>query len=411
MSRLAADNQSRILRRMQHQKNTCTKIWLTLLAILYITIAATGFEWRLHDSPDSNGGGGMFSYPVAFLHHIAAMFGATSDLTLHKIARAYAATWGLVGIALMFAVGRRLGGAWTGLLSATLFVLLPVVVCASHDGSPRLPVAVAILFAVWFTMRALDRQKFRDWIGMFVSCGACVAMSLGAMPILLLIPVAIGLHCRHQHLRQVHELPTCSNRHVDYRPVFLRASGGGLLVAGLVFALTNPGIVRGIFTGDSNNNFGDSLSIANVVTVPQRLIPFAMFSIDGATIPVLILGFIAAIIAITTKRHAFTPVLVCAGLVSIEILLIDSSRSVAYERYTIFYQLALSLGSAWLIVWIAQKIKPLGLILGFGICAWCGVLSAELLQDFRIDAGAVMDSVRSEHPSVNSSGNPTGNRP
>ncbi len=427
---LAADNQSRILRRMQNQQTTLVTIWLVILGILYVAMASMRFGWGLPDaeksiapaqsmevnrtmaSPifenelsslhvvmgsteatDQNRFGGVFRYPVSLIQSAKGWFRAThqDSASVRMSARMYVVIWGFLGVAMMFAVGMQLGGIWTGLLSATLYVLLPLVFGTSHEGSPRLPLAVATLCAVWFATQALDRQKFRNWAMLFVACGACIGMTLTALPVLLLIPVSLGLHCRHQHFRQTHELPTCSNRHVDYRPVFLRASAGGLLVAVLVFALTNPLSVYGLITRQSSYVLNCPLSFSNLATFPQRLQPFVMFTVEGTTIPVVIAGVIGTIAALCAKRHMIIPLLVAAMVSGIE-LLIAGTDTDSDGRFSIFYQLALVIGAAWFIVQVANRYRALGIVLAMALISWCGFQSADVLQSLDHPAKSIMAS-------------------
>ncbi|HNO78930.1 MAG TPA: glycosyltransferase family 39 protein [Phycisphaerae bacterium] len=346
--------------------------------------------------------GGLFIYPVGALIRIAGALGITtvsSDSAhylshpqdfarFYWVARAYVAAWGIVGILLMFAIGKRIAGPKVGLLSATLFILLPVVTCMSHEAKPHLPGAVLMLAAVWFAMRALDRQRFIDWAGLFVSCGAAFGMVLSSAPIMILIPLALGIHCRNQHLRQVHELPTCSNRHVDYRPVFIRATAGGLIVAGLTYLITNPYIAINLFANRPvlASNFGNSMAMYEIARVPEGLWRVAQLTAEGATIPIALLGAIACIVAAKRKSRVAVPLLVAASMFALQFVLIGAGKPDEYGRFGIFYECALAVGAAWLIVNIASRSRAVGVLLGVAVCAWCGFHAAGYLWSFHVDA-------------------------
>ena len=346
--------------------------------------------------------GGLFIYPVGALIRIAGALGITTvsgdsahylshpqDFArFYWVARAYVAAWGIVGILLMFAIGKRIAGPKVGLLSATLFILLPVVTCMSHEAKPHLPGAVLMLAAVWFAMRALDRQRFIDWAGLFVSCGAAFGMVLSSAPIMILIPLALGIHCRNQHLRQVHELPTCSNRHVDYRPVFFRATAGGLIVAGLTYLITNPYIAINLFANRPvlASNFGNSMAMYEVARVPEGLWRVAQLTAEGATIPIALLGAIAGIVAAKRKSRVAVPLLVAASMFALQFVLIGAGKPDEYGRFGIFYECALAVGAAWLIVNIASRSRAVGVLLGVAVCAWCGFHAAGYLWSFHVDA-------------------------
>lgn len=368
---------------------------ITMMALSSMSPSALQLDPQLYQY------GGLFVYPVGVLIRVASWFGLTTVSSdpayylehpeafarFYWIARGYVATWGLAGIVLMFAIGRRIGGSGVGLLSATIFTLLPVVTCMSHEAKPHLPGAVLMLAAVWFAMQALDRQRFRDWAGFFVSCGAAVGMVLSSAPIVILIPLVIGMHCRNQHFRQVHELPSCSNRHVDYRPVFLRASAGGLIVAGLVYVITNPYVAINLLINRPVlfSNFGNSMAMYEVSRIPEGLWRVAQLSVEGATIPVTVIGALAIIVAAKRKSRVALPLAVGAGTFALQFVLIGAGKPNEYGRFGIFYECALGIGAAWLIVELGRRYRVLSVGLGIALCAWCAFYSAGYLWGFHAD--------------------------
>ncbi|NOX58130.1 MAG: glycosyltransferase family 39 protein [Planctomycetes bacterium] len=369
---------------------------ITMMALSGMNPSEMQFDPKLYQY------GGLFVYPVGALVRVAGWLGIISvsgDSTyylkhpdafarMYWMARGYVAAWGIAGIALMFVIGRRIGGGWAGLLSATFFVLLPVVVCMSHEAKPHLPGAVLMLAAVWFAMRALDRQTYADWAGLFVSCGAAVAMVLSSAPIVILIPLAIGMHSRNQHLRQVNELPACSNRHVDYRPIFLRATAGGLCVAGFVYLITNPYIAINAFVNRPvlASNFGNSMAMYEVSRIPEGFLRVLQLTIEGATIPITMLGIGAAIAALRCRSHKSLPLLVAAGAFALQFVLIGAGKPDEYGRFGIFYECALAIGVACIVVEVARRSRPASIALGGTVAAWCAIFSAGYLWSFHVDA-------------------------
>lgn len=369
---------------------------ITMMALSSMSPSALQLDPKLYQY------GGLFVYPVGVLIRVASWFGLTTVSSdpayylenpeafarFYWIARGYVALWGFAGIVLMFAIGRRIGGASVGLLSATLFTLLPVVTCMAHEAKPHLPGAVLMLSAVWFAMRALDRQRARDWACFFGSCGAAVGMVLSSAPIMILIPLVIGLHCRNQHLRQVHELPSCSNRHVDYRPVFVRATVGGLLVAGLVYVITNPFVAINLLINRPVlfSNFGNSMAMYEIARVPEGLWRVVQLTVEGATLPIAIIGTLAALVAMKRASRVALPLIIAASTFALQFVLIGAGKPDEYGRFGIFYECALCIGAAWLVVEMGGRFRTLNVALGLALGAWCAFHSAGYLWGFHVDA-------------------------
>ncbi|MFQ5591982.1 MAG: ArnT family glycosyltransferase [Phycisphaerae bacterium] len=222
--------------------------------------------------------GGLFIYPVGILLKLSDVVGLIDvrrDVAYYLdnpaefgkfyiVARVYSAAWGLVGVCIVFAIGRRLSGTVGGLLAALLFSLMPVVVCMAHEGKPHLPGAVLMLSAGLFAMRHLhhraagrpplrqasrvgpreasypsdissptareedgacttappngssrrqgaltqidgsERHANRDWWLMCICCGAALGMVLSSWPIFVLIPT-VALLGRRPWGAQAHQ--------------------------------------------------------------------------------------------------------------------------------------------------------------------------------------------------------------
>lgn len=369
---------------------------ITIMALSGMQPRALRFDPKLYQY------GGLFIYPVG------AAIGACGAAGIYPVktdpayylaepaefgkfyltARAYSAAWGLVGVFVVYAIGRRLAGRGAGLLAALLFTLLPVVTCMAHEAKPHLPGAVLMLLACLLAMRALDQQRNRDWLALFACCGAAVGMVLSAAPIVLLVPLAVGLHCQHQMRRQRHEYPTCSRHHVNYRPVFIRATLGGWLIAGLVYLLSNPYIAINLFANRTvlRSNFGNSLAMYEVTRVIAGAVRVVQLTAEGAGWPVLVLGVIAAAYAVRRRIEAALPLAALAALLTLQFVLLGAGKPDEYGRFGIFTNCALAIGTAALIVAAGRRVRPLGVMLGVLAVAACGWGSAGYLAGFIADA-------------------------
>lgn len=179
--------------------------------------------------------GGLWMYPVGALLKLASLTGyitLVGDLAyyldhpeafarFYVVARLYSAMWGLVGVAVVFAIVRRLtSDAVLAGLAAMCFAFMPVVIAMAHEAKPHLAGAVLMLWAGYAAIRYLDFGTRRWAIAVGVLCGAATAMVPTSVPMFLLLPVLAVLR---------------------------RKGFGDLLLAGavgvLVYAVTNPYVV------------------------------------------------------------------------------------------------------------------------------------------------------------------------
>lgn len=345
--------------------------------------------------------GGLFVYPVGGLLAAASAIGAV-ELNgdpaaylnrpeafgrFYVVARLYSALWGLIGVVIVYRIAAMLCGTWTGVIAAALYVLLPVVTCMAHEAKPHLAGAVLMLAAVMFTIQALQLQRTRDWAGLYVCCGAAVGMVLSSIPILVLIPLTVGMHCVQQHRRQINERTACRAM-VNYKPVFARATAGGLIVATVVYFATNPYVAINLFTNRTvlASNLGNTAGMFAFAKAHLGAIRFVQLIAEGATIPICLLGT-AATYYVMRRRSWYAPILWApAILFAIQLMLMGADAPDEFGRFTIFPAAALAIGSAAVIERAIRHSRPIGVALMIAILAWCGVRSAGYLHGFRADA-------------------------
>jgi len=260
---------------------------------------------------------------------------------------------------------RAARAARAGLLAALLFTLMPVVVCMSHEGKPHLPGAVLMLLAVYFAMRcaapgnakgedrrskiekntagaeigirhsAIDtcpeprrnRQSFR-W--MCVCCGAALGMVLSSWPIFVLIPLvafrAAGLSPR---ARLAHTIK-------------------GVATGLAVYLVTNPYILINAFVNREvlRSNFGNSLAMYQIARIGEGFVRVVELTIEGATLPMVVVGLLALVAAIVRKNSVAIPLIVVATLFFLQFVLIGAGKPAEYGRFGIFTNTALAIGAA-----------------------------------------------------------------
>jgi hypothetical protein len=162
--------------------------------------------------------GGLWVYPIGGLLKLASLFHLvrlTPDLSfyldhpeafgrLYVVMRLYSAAWGLVGVAVMFGLARRISGSQLiGAIAAVCCTLLPTVINGAHEAKPHLAGAVLGLIAVDFAIRAIERGDWRWVIASGVACGAAASMVLSEWLVIGVLPaMAICLlwHGRLAHV-------------------------------------------------------------------------------------------------------------------------------------------------------------------------------------------------------------------
>ncbi len=87
-------------------------------------------------------------------------------------ARYLSALAGLVAVAAVYAMGRRVLGLWGGLLAALLMALNPFQVWHSQDARNYALWTAASALAVWLMLRAVNQDRRRDWAAYIVVAAA-----------------------------------------------------------------------------------------------------------------------------------------------------------------------------------------------------------------------------------------------
>ncbi len=398
--------------------------------------------------------GGLFIYPVGGLIGVCSAIGlidVRSDVVYYLdnpdefgkfyiVARAYAAVWGLVGVVVVFAIARRLGGLRAGLLAALLFTLLPVVICMAHEGKPHMPGSVLMLLAVLFAMRCCDLRgagfssrggshrdaasapaapphkvnlAARDWWLMCVCCGAAFGMVLSSLPIFVLIPVvawrAVGsrLHGGSPgcDVPRGAASPRKLRLTTRERLVFiLKRTVLGTGVGVLTYLITNPYIMINAMANREvlQSNFGNSLAMYEIARIGEGFARVLELTIEGATLPVLVLGAMALIIAVLRKNAAIIPLAVPALIFFLQFVLIGAGKPAEYGRFGIFTNTALAIGTACLFTrrWRGWRDVVIT-VAALPVVVWTASAGSQYLWNFHIDTtehGSRIRYARCFHP-------------
>lgn len=391
--------------------------------------------------------GGLFIYPVGALIGLGGVLGlldVRQDVAFYLdhpdefakfyvVARGYAAAWGLLGVLVVFAIARRLGGDRAAGWAALLFVGLPVVVCMAHEGKPHLPGAVLMMLAVWFGVIALEpttpgsvndaiprrravTRSTRAWWAMCACCGTAVGMVLSSWPIFVLIPMVAWLRrsgAPAQSQRRCEpRAPALAGSPVviskigspaharsaagQQSPVGARAAWLGYVMAGTVvgaavYLITNPYILINAVTRPEvlRSNFGNSLAMYEVARIGAGLVRVAELTIEGATLPIVLAGAAAGFWAIRCRVRTAAVLIVPAVVFFAQFVLIGAGKPGEYGRFGVFTDAALAIGAACV---IAPRPEVARRVVRWAVTVltvfWVGACCSGYLWNFLADAGA-----------------------
>jgi len=379
---------------------------ITMMALAGMRPSKLDFDPRLYQY------GGLFIYPVGALIKLCGLLGlidVRNDVVFYLdnpdefgkfyiVARAYSAAWGLLGVIVVYAIAKRLASHRAALLAALLFTLMPVVVCMAHEGKPHLPGAVLMLLAVYFAIRCSpsgnakikdQRSKFEEekndlpngirnstfelrqffwW--MCVCCGAALGMALSSWPVFVLIPLV-------------------AFRAVDLSPrdrAFRILTGTAAALA--VYLVTNPYILINVFTNRDvlKSNFGNSLAMYEVARVGEGFIRVMELTVEGATLPVLLVGLTGLRLLVVRKNTTAIPLIVVATVFFLQFVLIGAGKPAEYGRFGIFTNMALAIGTASLFAACGPRFPRLVRWFTTSIIVfWVGYCGAQYARNFYMD--------------------------
>ena len=128
--------------------------------------------------------GSILIYALVLIRSVAELFTDWGALDLRFAGRTLAALADTASVALMFAIGRRMYGTWTGLLAAFLTTFAVIHIQHAHLYRPEPFTVLTSLLALWGMLRFMDTKRVRDaaLLGLFV--GLAMAPKVSVAPIL-----------------------------------------------------------------------------------------------------------------------------------------------------------------------------------------------------------------------------------
>ncbi|MBA3871690.1 MAG: glycosyltransferase family 39 protein [Anaerolineae bacterium] len=297
------------------------------------------------------------------------LIAGTSELAM----RFLPALIGLLGIPAIFAIGKRLGNKQIGLVAALLFALHPFEIWHAQDVRNYAIWAGMSLIALWLGLRALDKQRNRDWL--LYAVVASVAANIFYMELLTI--AAFGIYVLITYWGK-------------WKTIFLwsvaAAIAGGLSIASFViFQL--PLFMHGGYPG----SVGGALNISEMWTHFLPVLNFGEITLPLETLDglwsVIAIVLLSGLVVLWLKQRRMALWLTLLALLPPIFLTVLSTRlSVFAPRYILSVAPAFLLIFASLIVFLYQQkrsiIAPLGAVIL--LSGWL-VISGASLRNYYFD--------------------------
>ncbi len=128
--------------------------------------------------------GSILIYALVLIRSIAELFTDWGAMDLRFAGRTLAALADTASVALMFAIGRRMYGRWTGLLAAALTAFAVIHIQHAHFYRPEPFTVLTSLAALWAMLRFADTARIRDAALLGLLVGLALAPKVSVAPIL-----------------------------------------------------------------------------------------------------------------------------------------------------------------------------------------------------------------------------------
>ena len=128
--------------------------------------------------------GSALIYALVLIRSVAEPFTDWGAMDLRFAGRTLAALADTASVALMFAIGRRMYGTWTGLLAAALTTFAVVHIQHAHFYRPEPFSVLTSLAALWAMLRFMETRRIRDAALLALMVGLAMAPKVSVAPIL-----------------------------------------------------------------------------------------------------------------------------------------------------------------------------------------------------------------------------------
>ncbi len=128
--------------------------------------------------------GSVLIYALVLVRSAAELFTDWGAMDMRFAGRALAAVADTASVALVFAIGRRMYGKWTGLLAAAFAAFAVIHIQHAHFYRPEPFTVLTSLAALWAMLRFSDTARMRDAALLGLLVGLAMAPKISVAPIL-----------------------------------------------------------------------------------------------------------------------------------------------------------------------------------------------------------------------------------
>jgi hypothetical protein len=284
--------------------------------------------------------GGLWIYPVGAL--VKLTINPRSNLShyldnpeqfgrFYLVARAYSATWGLIGVWAVFWLGRRCGGGSLVAASAAAgcYIVMPVVINMAHEAKPHLAGAVITLLAVVAATKFVETRATRWWIATAALCGAAAGMVLSAAVAIFIVPTMLILA----------DLPWRRRATI---------AGSAATIALAVYFFANPYVAIHLL-GDRTilrSNLSNSAAMYEMGRLGEGLANSFLLLREAASLPLLIAGTVSLVLLwlrVGVRKSLLLGVPCAVALA--QFVLLAAGKPGEYGRFALLPAIALAIAA------------------------------------------------------------------
>jgi len=318
---------------------------ITFRALARMHLEQNDFDPRLYQY------GGLWIYPVGGLLKAASLMDLTrliGDPTFYLdhpqefaafyiVARAYSALWGMIGVAVIFALLRRLGASRAvAAMGAIAFVLMPVVINLAHEAKPHLAGTVLILAAVLAASHYVSSGKWRWAILASLLCGLAVGMVLSGLVGIVLIPAMTALRR-------------------DGAGRLIGITVMGVIIMVMTYFATNPYVAMNLVNNPEvvRSNLANTSAMYPVHKIIGGVGRCAVLVAAGTSLPLAVVGLVGALLLALWKKNAAEGeatesahgigwmLAILSGVVLIQMALVAAGKPGEFGRFALLPDVAL----------------------------------------------------------------------
>ena len=178
--------------------------------------------------------GSVLIYALVLIRSVAELFTDWGALDLRFAGRALAALADVASVWLMYVIGRRMYGQWTGILAAAFTTFAVIHIQHAHFYRPEPFTVFTSLAATWAMLRFIDTGRARDAALLGVLVGLAMAPKVSVAPILAPLALTFLWVCKDRAGRRWSDLTVAAA--VRFVPVILLAG----LAALAAYFITTP---------------------------------------------------------------------------------------------------------------------------------------------------------------------------